>query len=90
MLVINQVVFPLQAQKEVLVRQLITARRALWAQCPAQLGPTLISLASRRVPAVLLDTSVPRGLTTSPSFPAPLDSIALMVDCDSKYLLKSL
>lgn len=90
--VTNQVVFPLQAQKEVLVHQLITARRVLQAQCPAQLGPTPTSLASRRVPAVPLDTSVPRGLTTSPSFLAPLDSIAPMVDQDSTftsiYLLK--
>lgn len=73
-------VFPLQAQKEAFVHQLITAQRVVQAQCPAQLGPTPTSLASQCVHAVWLATTVQKGLRTSPTSLAPLDFIALMVD----------
>lgn len=79
--------FPLQAQKEDFVHQLITARRVVRAQCPAQLGPIPTSLASQPAPAAQQATTVQERPTSSPSFLAPLDSTVLMVsDKYDQYL----
>lgn len=71
--------FPLQAQKEDFVRRLITARRVVQAQCPAQLGPSPTLPASQPAPAAQQATTVQERPTSSPSFLAPLDSTVLMV-----------
>lgn len=75
-----QFVFPLQAQKEVFVRQLTTVQRVVVARCPVQLEHIQISQASQCAPAALLDITVRNILTASPSSPVLLDSTVLMVD----------